>query len=143
MEFAQLREPVTLVIEDHAALRHALCEWVAMSFGRCRVREACSVEDALLIIDSETIDIVLMDVQLPGMDGIDGTRCVLKRSPRTAVVMVSNHDDSSHRAAAAAAGVTAFVPKRAIRKELPPVLRRLMVQAVFEKNPEITTWVNG
>jgi DNA-binding NarL/FixJ family response regulator len=143
MEFDQLREPVTLVIEDHDALRHALCEWVSMSFGRCRVREASSVEDALLIIDAETVDIVLMDVQLPGMDGIDGTRVVLKRSPRTAVVMVSNYDDASHRAAAAAAGVTAFVPKRAIGKELTPILRQLMVHAVFENNPEITTWVSS
>lgn len=143
MEFDQLRQPVVLVIEDHDALRLALCEWIGKSFCRSRVRDACNVEDGLRIIDAESVDIVLMDIQLPGMNGIDGARACLQRSPRTTIVMVSNYDDTSHRAAAAQAGVTAFVPKRTIGKELSPVLRDLMVHAVFAKNPELTTWVNG
>jgi DNA-binding NarL/FixJ family response regulator len=143
MEFDLLRQPLAVVIEDHEALRHALCEWVSKSFGRCKVREACSVEDALKIFETEVVDIVLMDIKLPGMNGIDGTRTVLKRSPQTSVVMVSNYDDASHRAAAAEAGVVAFVPKRAIRNELSPILRDLLVYSMFHKNPGLTTWVNN
>ena len=143
MVLNQLRVPVTLVVEDHDTLRHALCEWVVKSVGRCRVREASSVEDALEIIEAESVDVVLMDIQLPGMNGIEGTRTVLLRSPQTAVVMVSNYDDASHRAAASLAGVTAFVPKRAIRKELSPILRDLLVHPVFERNPGLTAWVNA
>jgi len=137
-----LREPVALVVEDHEAVRHALCEWIAMSFGRCRVREARNVQDALAIVESEPVDVVLMDIQLPGINGVEGTRAVLERSPHTAVIAVSNYDDSTHRAAAAAAGVKAFVPKRAIRTELTPILRELLVFAVFAKNPALAALAN-
>ncbi len=143
MEFDLLRQPIALVVEDHEALRHALCEWIGKSFVRCGVRQAASVEDALKIMESEPVDIVLMDIQLPGMNGIDGTRTMLERSPQTAIVMVSNYDDASHREAATQAGVAAFVPKRAIRKELTAVLRDLLVHAVFEKNPELAAWCNA
>jgi DNA-binding NarL/FixJ family response regulator len=143
MVFDQLDEPLALVIEDHEALRHALCEWIGKAFGRCQVREFKCVEDALPVLDAEKVDVVLMDLKLPGMNGIDGTRTVLEHSPQTSVVMVSNYDDATHRAAAARAGAHAFVAKRAIRNELSPVLRTLLVHAAFQKNPQLTDWVNA
>ena len=120
------QNPVALVVEDHDAVRRALCERIQAAFSQFRFREAGTVDEALRIVETEKVDIVLMDFRLPGMDGVDGTRMVLERSPGTPVVMVSGFDDSSHRSAASKAGVTAFVSKRAIRTELIPAIMRLV-----------------
>ncbi len=121
-----LHNPIALVVDDHAAVRRALCERIQASFGQFRLREAGTVNEALKIVETERVDIVLMDFRLPGTDGVDGTRMVLERSPRTSVVMVSGYDDSSHRSAAQKAGASAFVAKRAITRELIPLIKRLV-----------------
>lgn len=122
-----LQRPIALVVDDHDAVRRALCDRIQASFNRFSVREAGSVDEALKIVEAEKVDLVLMDFRLPGMDGVDGTREVLARSPQTAVVMVSGFDDSSHRSAASKAGARAFVCKRAIGRELIPTITSLAV----------------
>jgi DNA-binding NarL/FixJ family response regulator len=117
---------IALVVDDHDAVRHALCERIKASFGRFELREAATVDEALKIVETEKVDIVLMDIRLPGMDGIAGTRVVLERSPHTSVVVISIFDDASHRSAASRAGAKAYVCKRAISKELIPVIENLM-----------------
>ena len=126
MKADSLQDTVALIVEDHDAVRRALRERIQASFGRFRLREAGTVDEALKIVESEKVDIVLMDIRLPGMDGVDGTRRVLERSPHTSVVVVSVLDDSSHRSAARKAGARAFVSKRAIHRELIPAIKSLV-----------------
>ena len=126
MKMSTLESPIALVVDDHDAVRRALCERIQASFGQFQLREAGTVGEALKIVESEQVDIVLMDFRLPGTDGVDGTRMVLERSPQTSVVMVSGFDDSSHRSAAKQAGARAFVCKRAISRELIPVITSLV-----------------
>ena len=119
------QRPVALIVDDHDAVRRALCDRIQTSFQRFTLREAGSVDEALRIVEKEKVDLVLMDFRLPGMDGVDGTREVLARSPETKVVMVSGFDDFSHRSAATKAGAKAFVSKRAIGRELIPAIASL------------------
>lgn len=118
--------PTALIVDDHVAVRQALCDRIRMSFCDCELRQAGTVPEALEIVASERVDVVLMDFKLPGMDGVRGTRELLVRSPHTAVVMVSMFDDSSHRTAASNAGASAFVCKRDIGRQLVPVLSGLL-----------------
>ena len=117
---------VALVVEDHVAVRQALCDRIRASFTQFQLREAGSVDEALRIVEAEKVDLVLMDFRLPGTDGVHGTRMVLERSPHTSVVMVSGFDDWSHRSAASKAGARAFVSKRAISRELIPTITSLV-----------------
>lgn len=126
MKAESLQGPIALIVDDHDAVRRALCERVQASFGQFRLREAGTVDEALKIVETEKVDIVLMDFRLPGMDGVEGTRMVMERSPHTSVVMVSIFDDLSHRSAARKAGARAFVSKRAISRELIPVITGLV-----------------
>jgi len=126
MNIDSLKGPIALVVDDHDTVRRALCERIQASFSQFRLREAGTVDEALKIVETERVDIVLMDFRLPGMDGVDGTRMVLERSPHTSVVMVSVFDDLSHRSAARKAGARAFVSKRAISRELIPVITSLV-----------------
>ena len=115
-----------LVVDDHEAVRQAMCDRIKLSFAGCELRQACSIVEALKIVEAERVDVVLMDVQMPGMNGIDGTREVLQRSPHTAIVVVSTYDDLNHRIAAGQAGAKAYVCKRSLHRELIPALEYLM-----------------
>src|SRR5512134_179066 len=114
MNANSLQAPIALIVDDHDAVRRALCERVQASFDQFQFREAGTVNEALKIVETERVEIVLMDFRLPGLDGVEGTRMVLERSPHTSVVVVSGFDDSSHRSAARKAGARAYVSKRAI-----------------------------
>ena len=120
-----LQNCIALVVDDHDAVRRALCERIRASFARFELREAGTVDEALKIVEAEKVDIALMDIRLPGMDGIAGTRIMLERSPHTSVVVISIFDDASHRSAASRAGAKAYVCKRAIGRELIPVIESL------------------
>ena len=126
MNAISAQAPIALIVDDHDAVRRALCERVHASFDQFQFREAGTIDEALKIVETERVDIVLMDFRLPGMDGVEGTRMVLERSPHTRVVMVSGFDDSSHRSAARKAGVSAYVSKRTIGRELIPTIERLV-----------------
>ena len=121
-----MQGPLALVVDDHAAVRRALCDRIKASFMRFRLREAGTVDEALKIVETEKVDIMLMDIHLPGLDGIQGTQVVLERSPHTSVVVVSIFNDATHRIAAQKAGAKAYVCKRAISRELIPALESLV-----------------
>ena len=126
MNADSVASPVALVVDDHDAVRRALCDRIKASFDQFRLREAGTVDEALRIVETEKVDVVLMDIKMPGMDGVNGTRVVLERSPHTSVIVISGYDDPTHRSAASKAGATAFVSKRAISRELVPVLENLV-----------------
>ena len=116
------KDPVALVVNSHHAVRRALCERIRASFANFRLREAASIADALVILEAENIDIVLLEGDSNGINGLQGTRAVLERSPKSSVIMVSGVSEPSCRNAASRAGAMAFVSKRAINSELMQVL---------------------
>ena len=129
------RSPVALVVNSHHAVRRALCERISASFANFRVREAATIEDALGILDEEEIDIVLIDGDRNGINGLKTTRAVLERSPKSSVVVMSAFSEPACRTAASRAGAMAFVSKRAINSELMQVLADLMGKHASEQPP--------
>jgi DNA-binding NarL/FixJ family response regulator len=126
MELATAIDPVALVVDDHDAVRRALCDRISTSLDHVRTREACSAEDALRIVDREWVDLVVIDIRLPGMNGIECTRAIRRLSPMTRVVVVSKYDDTPHRNAATDAGASAYVCKREVGRDLIPALERIL-----------------
>lgn len=129
------RSPVALVVNSHHAVRRALCERISASFANFRLREAATIEDALYILDEEEIDIVLIDGDRNGINGLKTTRAVLERSPKSSVVVMSAFSEPACRSAASRAGAMAFVSKRAIHSELMQVLADLMGKHASEEQP--------
>ena len=108
---AGARGHLILVVEDHPATRSALTTLLCEAFPGCRVMAAETAERALLICKSEAPGLVLMDIGLPGMNGIEATRIIKQMSGRTRVVMHTTSDMPIYREEAAAAGADAFVGK--------------------------------
>jgi CheY-like chemotaxis protein len=100
-----------LLIEDNAVNRD-LTKFLLESQGY-QVREAVSAEEAFEILKTERPALVLMDIQLPGMDGLEATR-KLKENPVTreiAVVAVTSYAMKGDRESAAAAGCVGYISK--------------------------------
>lgn len=89
------------------------------------VGEASSGEDAVRLARLLAPDVVLMDVEMPGMDGVAATAAVRAAVPTTQVIVLSLHADAPTRARALAAGAAAFIGKGSGELELLACLRAL------------------
>lgn len=123
----EVLKTTVLILEDHEALRRSLREWLEISFPECRVLEAKSGVEAITIACAEMPDIVLMDIGLPEMTGIEVTRHLKRAVPQARVVMLTIHETQDYRLAAAEAGADAYVPKRKMNSDLIPILASLLL----------------
>jgi DNA-binding NarL/FixJ family response regulator len=111
-----------LVVENHDEMRAALCDWLLSSLPPLRLLEARSMEEALQHAAHAKLDLVLMNLELPGANGIEATRELRRRHPSCPVVIMSVNASEALRVAAIEAGALAFVSKRELPHGLLPIL---------------------
>jgi DNA-binding NarL/FixJ family response regulator len=126
-----LTEPIPtnlflLVVEDNFTIRKAMVEWLCAVFPSYRFLEADSGEEALRLFFENKPQIVLMDIGLPHMNGIETARQVKQAAPNTRVVMLTVHEDQEYMLDAQRAGADGFVPKSRIFKDLLPLIKKLL-----------------
>ena len=117
---------IILIVEDHEPTMMAVQQLVSTAFPRCRILSAGSGEDALDLCASDTPHVVVMDIALPGIDGIEATRRIRALLPGTSVLMHSSHDLQIYREGAAAAGARGFVAKNRTFVDLVPAIAGLL-----------------
>jgi DNA-binding NarL/FixJ family response regulator len=123
---AKVEPTLLLIVEDHATLRASLRDWMRSAFPDCQVLEAQSGEEAVELAAAHRPRLVLMDISLPGMNGIEATRQIKDTLPQTSVVMLSIHAAQRYRMEAEAAGASAYVTKAKMRTELIPTVTGLL-----------------
>jgi DNA-binding NarL/FixJ family response regulator len=100
-----------LVVDDVAAYLGAMVAVVAETPGFEVVGEASSGENALVVATQSCPDLVLMDVNLPGFDGVEATRRLLLGDHPPTVVLLSTYDDEVGQQFVAESGAAAYVHK--------------------------------
>lgn len=100
-----------LIVDDQAPFRAVARTVVGLSNGFDVVGEAESGEDAVTKADELTPDLVLMDINLPGINGIEATRRILATHPDTTVVLLSTYQEHDLPADALTAGAARYVHK--------------------------------
>lgn len=100
-----------LVVDDQAPFRAIARQVVELTPGFMVVGEAESGEDAVRSAGELSPQLVLMDINLPGMNGIEATRRILAASPTTAVILLSTYRDSDLPADALDCGARRYVHK--------------------------------
>jgi len=113
-----------LLVDDQPTVRRGLEIRLHLESDIQIVGEASTGREALSMAQALSPDVVLMDIQMPEMDGIEATAALRRVVPQSAVVILSIHDDAQTRARAQAAGAVAFVEKRGAIDSLLAAIRQ-------------------
>lgn len=119
-----------LLVDDHAMMRdglRALLEKAAIDV----IGEAASGHDALIEARRLHPEIVIMDISMPGLNGIDATRRLLSELPETKVVALSMNTDRRYVTAMLAAGAVGYLIKNSASEELLDALEAVRHRATF------------
>jgi len=106
------------IVEDNEQLRGTLAKVIARTEGFCCASDYGSAEDALAGLPKVKPNVVLMDINLPGMNGVECVRQLKTLLPQTQVMMLTVYEDTENIFAALAAGASGYMLKRTPAKEL-------------------------
>lgn len=107
-----------LVADDHAMFRAGLIALLATEDDLRLVGEAASAERAIDLVGTLRPEVVLMDITMPGMGGIEGTRALRAAHPEVRVLCLTAHDDPAYFFAVVEVGAAGYVLKDASPSEL-------------------------
>lgn len=120
-----MAEPITLlIVDDHAIVRRGIRAYLETQPDLQVIGDAGSGQEALAVVAEQVPDVVLMDLVMPGMDGVEALRRVKQLSPRTQVVMLTSYHDDEHVFPALRAGALSYVLKDIGPAELAEVVRK-------------------
>ncbi|QND44907.1 sigma-54-dependent Fis family transcriptional regulator (plasmid) [Rhizobium lusitanum] len=118
--------PVVLLIEDDAALRRSLAQW--LSLNELSVIQAPDGNEALKFLRSDKVDVVISDVRMPGMSGLEVLAIIRKNWPELPVIILSGHGDVPMAVAAIQAGAFNFLTKPYVPEQLIGTLQNALEQ---------------
>ena len=122
----EAKEPITVaIVEDDAAVRAILCDWIREADGFRCVNDFGDAEAAVANLPGNAPDVLLLDINLPGMNGVECLLCLKHRLPHTQFIMLTVYEDADHIFDALAAGATGYLLKRTRREELLTALREV------------------
>ncbi len=113
-----------LIADDHEVVRNGIRSYLETITDFHVVGEASSGEEALSMVSELIPDIVLLDLIMPGMDGIETTRRVRQISPRTQVVVLTSYHEDVHIFPALKAGTISYILKDMKMEKLVDALHR-------------------
>jgi DNA-binding NarL/FixJ family response regulator len=113
-----------LLVDDQPAVRDGLRMRLELEPDLTIVGEACDGLEAVALAQALAPDVVVMDVEMPRLDGIRAARQLQATAPSMAIVMLSIHSDVTTRARVREAGAIAFVEKRSAIDVLLAEIRR-------------------
>ena len=102
-----------LIVDDQVPFRRAAQAVVESTDAFVVVGAVATAEDALDAVDALQPDLVLMDVNLPGMDGVQASRTLRESHPQVKVILLSSYDEAEFADLTADCGAAAYVPKSA------------------------------
>lgn len=121
-----------LVVEDHALVREGLVRLLGQIEAGATLYEAADFESALTLLDGdEEVDLVLLDLALPGIDGFAGLDILRRRYPAMPVAVVSAFDDTPTITRVLNLGASGFIPKAFSGEALLSAVREILAGNIF------------
>jgi DNA-binding NarL/FixJ family response regulator len=131
-----------VVADDHPVFRYGLLAVLQGADGIETVGEAEDGAQLLEVVEREQPDVVVTDLQMPGLDGVAATREVLRRAPGTGVLVLTLHDDDATVVSALRAGALGYLVKGADRAEIVRAVEAVAAgQAVY--GPSVARQIVG
>ena len=120
------RRPLrVLVVDDNESVRRSICQILDSQIDIEVICQAVDGADALNQARQHHPDLVLLDITMPTMKGLDAARILKREFPAMHVVIVSQHDSRGFQWAALAAGASGYVVKSNAAQDLLPEVRRI------------------
>lgn len=125
-------DPARIVVaDDHPLFRDALIQVIDGALGDSRVIQAATFEDAVAAVAAEDPDLILLDLNMPGMDGFTGLMGLRDRAPTTPIIVVSADEAPAVIQQALTLGASGFIPKSMPRERMTDGVRAVMDGEVF------------
>jgi DNA-binding NarL/FixJ family response regulator len=112
-----------LIADDHAIMRDGIRAMLSMHGDLDIVGEAANGEEAVAKALELQPDIIIMDTSMPGIDGIEATRRIVKKIPQAKVLILAEYSNREYIVSAIKAGAAAYIPKKAVGSELISAVR--------------------
>jgi two-component system response regulator NreC len=120
-----------VLVDDHFVVRTGLRMLLEGDANVQIVGEAGTARQAIEIMEALQPDVVLMDIGLPDLSGIDATREIKRLHPKIAIVALTIHEDEQYFFRMLEAGASGYVPKRAAPEELLTAIRAAAAGEVY------------
>lgn len=115
-----------MLVDDHDLVRTGIKRLLEDVSGIDTIGEATSGEEALNLICESDPDVVLMDINMPGIGGLEATRKLLQRKPELKIIVVTMHDDDLFPQRVLKAGAMGYVTKGAKIEEIVRAIHDVM-----------------
>jgi DNA-binding NarL/FixJ family response regulator len=126
LQQTEMKNPRLLIVDDHEIFRRGLRALLEPSSEWQICGEAVDGQDAIEQCKTLKPDIVVLDVSMPRLNGLEAARLITKEKPEPQIVIITQHDSPQIRSAALDAGARAFVTKSAVGSELVSAIRDLI-----------------
>jgi DNA-binding NarL/FixJ family response regulator len=120
-----------LIVDDHAILRDGIRSILESQDDVIVIGEASDGVEALEYVKRLWPDIVLMDISMPKINGLEATRLIKEQFPSVKVLILTQHDNREYITPALQAGAAGYVLKRSGRREMLNALRQVYEQGAF------------
>jgi DNA-binding NarL/FixJ family response regulator len=113
----QDRNAMILIVEDNATFRSSLKDMLTTRFPTAGIREASDGDEALRKASEERPDLILMDIKLPGMNGLEVTRAIKDADAGARIIIFTSYDIPEYREAAYRSGACHYFVKGSARSD--------------------------
>lgn len=125
-------EPVKVIlVDDHTIVRRGLAALLQLEGGYTVVAEAANGEEALRCAAEVTADVMILDLSMPRLNGLETTRRLKRQYPQLRILLLSMYDDEAFVIQALQAGASGYILKRSMEDELFQALTAVMADDYF------------
>ncbi len=138
-----MKDVSILIADDHGILRAGLCALIEAEPGYAVVGEAATGDEALILSAHLKPDIVLMDISMPGLSGIEATRRLKEKQPEIKVLILTVHEDKGLLQEAVRVGASGYLLKRALKSDLFLAIHAVLRNELYIHSAMIRTIIEG
>ncbi len=115
-----------LITDDHDEFRAIVKSYLAESDQQFQIHEASSGESGVVLAIKERPDIVLMDIRLPGITGLDAAKQIKKKVPDCKIIFLTMFETQAFREAFSSEDVDAYIGKSELYESLLPLIKKIL-----------------
>jgi two-component system, NarL family, invasion response regulator UvrY len=115
-----------LISDDHAIVRKGLKDLLREEFPKAEFLEAMNSQEAINVVSSNEIDVILLDISMPGRNGMETLKQMRSMGVKAPILMLSMHSEDQYAVRALKAGASGFINKESANEELLSAIHKVL-----------------